>query len=113
MIVSKVTRGRMSSLHNLYQYFQVKIAAVTLCPENPEGADQEATAIVIVGMFPREAVTVIIPLVILMSMKSVLAVPKCLVGGESACASVAEWKENILCRIQGPGEGNARYQELF
>lgn len=52
--------------------------------------------------------TILIPVVILMAINVTLAVPKCLVGGDSACANVAEWKENILCRIQGPGEGNAR-----
>lgn len=62
-------------------------------------------------MSPREflfLMTIFIPTVILMTTKAILAVPKCLVGGDTSCASVAEWKENILCRIQGPGEGNSR-----
>lgn len=62
-------------------------------------------------MSPRELLflmTIFIPTVILMTTKAILAVPKCLVGGDTSCASVAEWKENILCRIQGPGEGNSR-----
>lgn len=29
--------------------------------------------------------------------------PRCVIdGSESACKSVNEWKENLLCRIQGP-----------
>ena len=35
----------------------------------------------------------------------VVAVPKCLVSADSSpCATVTEWKDNLLCRIQGPAD---------
>jgi len=35
------------------------------------------------------------------------AVPKCIVTSDSSpCTTVTEWKDNLLCRIQGPADEN-------
>lgn len=35
----------------------------------------------------------------------VVAVPKCVVSADSSpCTTVNEWKDNLLCRIQGPAD---------
>lgn len=36
---------------------------------------------------------------------TVTAVPKCIVTGDSSpCATITDWKDNLLCRIQGPAD---------
>lgn len=36
---------------------------------------------------------------------SVTAIPKCIVTADSSpCATITDWKDNLLCRIQGPAD---------
>ena len=50
----------------------------------------------------------LLPLLFLVSLTRVLtvfAVPKCVVTPDgSPCAAVTDWKDNLLCRIQGPAD---------
>jgi hypothetical protein len=45
-------------------------------------------------------------LIITVTILQVVAVPKCIVSGDggSPCATVVDWKDNLLCRIQGPAD---------
>lgn len=50
---------------------------------------------------------ILIIILTLLQVKYVISVPKCIATSDSSpCTTVQDWKENVLCRIQGPAGGD-------